>query len=328
VKLLLAPHCDDETLFASYILLREQPKVAVCFNGRRARHLPRDSEREQETVNAMQVLGCDVVFCRATCDPADWYELETALAPIRPERVWAPLPEPGGNLGHNGVGNLAAMLWPGLVRYYTTYGAGNERTTIGKPFPTDPSWPDKKLKAMSCYASQRMKPDTAFHFTRPLDEYVVHSPLRKRGHRLNLGGGINPIKHFDNRDKSNGWRFEDGLGIYGNGSVEAITISHALMYVGLELWLGIFDELYRVLEPGGILRVTEDAIGAEGSSRPIIRPGAAVATNLELVKGFMDSVGFDPHELSPNASLFYDATLIQQNYGDPPDVFHVEGIKH
>lgn len=331
MKLLLSPHCDDETLFAAYTLLRHRPRVMVCFNGRRARHLPTDADRELETKAAMKQLGCKVVFARVQCDPADWYELELAVAPLVATpglQVWAPLPEPGGNLGHNGVGNLAAMLWPEKTTFYTTYaGPQNGRSEIGTPVASEPAWADRKLRALECYKSQRLKPDTAFHFSRSLREYERLSLLPASGLRLNLGGGINPIRWFDNLDKSMGWMFEDGLDFYSDETVEAITISHSLMYVPLLAWQPVFDEIARVLQPGGIVRVTEDAIGAPGSSRPVIRPGAHVATSSALVRNAMDEAGLDPHELSPNVSLFYDTTLIQQNYGDPPDVFHIEGIK-
>jgi LmbE family N-acetylglucosaminyl deacetylase len=328
MKLLLSPHCDDETLFASYTLLRHKPSVLICFNGRRARHLPRDHEREAETEAAMKILGCKVVFARVQCDPADWYELEAAVKPMDPTEVWAPLPEPGGNLGHNGVGNLAARLWPDRTIFYTTYsGEDNWRSAIGTPVASEPKWADKKLRALDCYASQKMKPDTAFHFSRSLGEYERLAQLPPRGCRLNLGGGINPIRGFENLDKSSDWYFEDGLVSYRDDSVEAITISHALMYVDSSVWPMVFSEIARVLEPGGILRVTEDAIGAPGSSRPVLRPGASVPTSLELVREAMIGAGLDPQVVSPNVSLFYDTSLIQQNYGQPPDVFHIEGIK-
>jgi Methyltransferase domain len=278
----------------------------------------------------MQVLRCKVTFARVQCDPAEWEQLELLLKPMDPSRVWAPLPEPGGNLGHNGVGNLAARLWPAQTTFYTTYsGPGNGRSEIGTPVASEPSWADKKLKALDCYQSQKLKSDTAFHFSRPLREYERISFLQPQGERLNLGGGINPIRGFQNLDKTTGvrWHFEEGLPQYADGSVEAITISHALMYVDLELWPYVFSELARVLLPGGILRVTEDAIGAPGSSRPVLRPGAAVETSLELVRGNMAAAGLDPQVVSENVSLFYDTSLIQQNYGHPPDVFHIEGIK-
>jgi SAM-dependent methyltransferase len=309
-------------------LLRHAPSVLICFNGRRARHLPPDSVRELETKAAMKILGCKVVFCRVQCDPADWEQLEVAVRPMDPEHVWAPLPEPGGNLGHNGVGNLAAKLWPEKTTFYTTYsGPENGRSEIGTPVASEPSWADKKLKAMNCYVSQKLKSDTAFHFSRSLREYERLSFLPARGRRLNLGGGINPIRGFVNLDKSLGWRFEEGLFDVEDGSIEAITISHALMYVDSSFWAFAFSEFSRVLEPGGILRVTEDAIGAPGSSRPVLRPGAAVPTSLELVREAMLGAGLDPQVVSPNVSLFYDTSLIQQNYGQPPDVFHLEGIK-
>ena len=54
--------------------------------------------------------------------------------------------------------------------------------------------------------------------------------------RLNLGcGEEHLIDGFVNLDARTGWHFEDGLP-YPDGSVEAITISHALMYVPLSAW--------------------------------------------------------------------------------------------
>lgn len=145
--------------------------------------------------------------------------------------------------------------------------------------------------------------------------------------RLNLGGGINPIDGYENLDKKTGWRFEQGLRSYDDGSVEAITVSHVLMYVDIAEWPAAFAEMARVLEAGGILRITEDAIGAPGSSRPVIRTRARVATTAELVLEHMRAAGLDARLVAPDETGFVDGSLIQQNYGQPPDVFHAEAVK-
>ncbi len=84
--------------------------------------------------------------------------------------------------------------------------------------------------------------------------------------KLNLGSGAHPLEGFVNLDKQNGWTFEQGLW-YSDRSVEAITISHALMYVPLAEWPRVFTELARVLVPGGIVRITEDATNDPESER-------------------------------------------------------------
>ena len=85
--------------------------------------------------------------------------------------------------------------------------------------------------------------------------------------RLNLGcGEEHLISGFENLDARNGWRFEDGLP-YPDGSVEAITISHALYLVPLADWPAAFAEFARVLKPGGVIRITEDDATNPASSR-------------------------------------------------------------
>ncbi len=165
MKILLAPHADDETLFAAYTLLREKPFVVLCFAG-----APRHGEylvRRAEFGAAMLTLGCDWGSLAGEPEP-----LEQALARFDPEHVWAPLPEENGNDDHNLVGEIAARLWPGKVTFYATYTPG-ARTTRGQLVPADPMWHTLKRKALDCYRSQQAIPGIRAHFTRPLDEYLV-----------------------------------------------------------------------------------------------------------------------------------------------------------
>ena len=323
MNLFLSPHNDDEALFGSYLLLRHKPLVVVCFQGRRARHLPRKEVRNAESAAAMRVLGCDLQCLDVVCDPPGWHRLERLLGQYEPEHVWAPLPEENGHPEHNGVGELAERMWPDMVTFYATYtNNGDTRSVTNTLVDVEPGWPELKRAALACYVTQNSKPDTSFHFERPLDEYVTQGG----GVKLNLGGGINPLPGFVNLDKSTGWRFEDGLP-YQDRSVAAITVSHTLMYVDPADWPSAFDEMYRVLKDGGVLRVTEDAIGGDGSGRNEIRPGAKVATSLGMVLDEMTAAGFVATPVVADASNFHDASLIQRNYGDPPDVFHAEGLK-
>lgn len=323
MKLLLSPHNDDEGLFASYTCLRERPKVIVCLNGGRKKNYPLPETRAAESTAAMEILGCEFEHLYVQCDPADWAAVTERLRQEeQPEHVWVPLPEPNGHRHHNRLAAIALELWPGRVSFYSTYRVIDDwpiRSTHGTRVDEQDGWAELKRQALDCYATQIASAGTRMHFEQPLDEYGADTL------RLNLGGGINPIAGYVNLDKSNGWMFEDGLEAFPAGSVEAITISHVLMYVPIDRWRGVFAELARVLQPGGTIRITEDAIGCPGSGRPIIRPRAAVATTPQLVLDHLAAAGTRAALVDPDETGFVDRSLIQQNYGSPPDVFHVEG---
>jgi len=324
--LLLSPHQDDEALFASYVCLRHRPLVITCIDGARKVDYPAVEERFCESRAAMSVLGCEYDHLWVPLDPSDWEGIERRLIlrGLDPERVWVPFHEPNGHRHHNRLAELATRMWPGRVSFYATYTHdefGVYRTVVGDPVPVEPGWETLKRRALACYPSQSGRDGTRMHFEQPLDEYVVPTL------RLNLGGFHNPIPGFVNLDKQWDWRFEDGLHAWGDGSAEAITESHALMYVDIDDWPMVFSEIARVLQPGGVVRLTHDHIGGPGSRRRTIRPSAAVATTPELVLEHLAAVGIDADVVDQDETFFPDRTLVQQNYGRQPDVFHVEGVK-
>lgn len=327
MELLLSPHADDETLFAAYVQLRARPLVLVCFNGRRARHLAGSAAREQESAAATEILGCKAEFLRAVCDPADWAAVEQGLAGYEPDRVWAPLPEPDGHSGHNGLARLAARLWPGRVSYYATYTLGGGKSRTGRPVEGSEAEQTLKRQALVCYRTQIDYPPTAAHFAEDLTEYVTDEI------KLNLGCGDRRLPGFVNLDERFGWRFQDGLGAYGDGTVDAVTLSHTLMYVPLTDWPAVYRELARVLRPGGIIRITEDDMEHPRSrSYQGARPGhrrttGCTLTGPDLVQVHLEQAGLVPHRLGADETLWHDKTLLQQNYGDPPDVFFMEARK-
>lgn len=146
--------------------------------------------------------------------------------------------------------------------------------------------------------------------------------------KLNLGAGAHELDGFVNRGPENdGWRFEDGLGEYADGSVEAITISHALMFLPLEEWDAFFAECARVLEHHGVMRITEDATDDPRSERYGGFHDATTLTSHGRVALYMRSAGLQPVWMPPDSSVFRDESLIQRFHGAPPKVFHVEGMK-
>ena len=152
--------------------------------------------------------------------------------------------------------------------------------------------------------------------------------------RLNLGCGTpntrscHPIDGMVNLDKSIGWRFEDGLGDFLDGSVAGITVSHSLMYVPEADWPAAFAEFARVLRPGGVIRITEDSacnpisgrFGGWKGSQP-----AVTFTSPELVVAHLQRAGLAASVVGPAETSFHDSSLCQAQHGAPPDVFFVEG---
>lgn len=139
--------------------------------------------------------------------------------------------------------------------------------------------------------------------------------------KLNLGCGQHPLEGFVNMDPEiDGWKFESGLRGYPDESVDAITISHALMYVHERDFGFVFDEVWRVLKYGGIVRITED------DSRFWKWHG----TITELTPIFMEAVlkvsEFEPYHLDKDSTLYHDRSLIQDWH--PRAVsFYIEGKK-
>lgn len=329
MKLLLSPHNDDEALFASFIALRERPLIVTVLDGGLRKHFVDPEVRVAESAAAAAILGCDYAHLGFPCSIDDWSPVPNAVLELvdgsEIDRVWAPMPEPRGHRHHNRVAAAALGLFGAeRVSFYSTYMAWPSdyptRTMHGHLVAEQEGWSDLKRRALDCYESQIAQAGTRMHFEAPFDEFEASSI------RLNLGGGLNPIEGCVNLDKSNGWQFEEGLGCYPDASVEAVTVSHALMYVDLNEWPGVFAEIARVLRPDGTVRITEDAIGKPGSSRPRRRPGAALETKPELVLEHLAAVGLEARVVDEDETGFLDSSLIQQNYGAPPDVFHVEAV--
>jgi len=153
---------------------------------------------------------------------------------------------------------------------------------------------------------------------------------------LNLGCGTpgspswHPMPGFVNLDRSLGWVFEDGLPQIATGSVAGISISHALMYVHEADWPALFAELARVLEPAGVVRITEDDTVHPKSSR---RGGwrgsepAVTMTSPAFVRYFLEEADFVAYDLNARSSMFRSGVLIQAQHGAPPDVFFIEGLR-
>lgn len=144
--------------------------------------------------------------------------------------------------------------------------------------------------------------------------------------KLNLGSGRFPLDGFENLNEPE-WMAEDGLPDFGDGTVEAVTSSHLLMYLTDDTVERLLAECYRVLEPRGVLRVTEDETDDPASSRFGGMPGTIFMPSAPRMVRLLYAAGFAVARVRPDASAWRDESLIQQHHGAPPDVFFVEGMK-
>lgn len=143
--------------------------------------------------------------------------------------------------------------------------------------------------------------------------------------KLNLGSGRYPLEGFENLNEPE-WVAPELTG-YADCSVEAVTISHLLMYLTYDVRDWLFAECYRVLVPKGVIRVTEDDADDPRSSRYGGANPDVYRTSPATVIPALALAGFHAYAVAPDWTCFHDDSLIQRFHGEPPDVFHCEGLK-
>lgn len=186
---LIAPHNDDETLFAAYTIMRERPHVVVC-----TRATGDYRRRERETQEALERLTGDGAYEQWTypdSDP-DWQLMARSIEALADEHdfVWAPAsnghlnghpadtppPPAWGVLQHDHIGELAARTFgPERTRrycLYTRWDGRDEQGTLVEPNGLEIA---RKLWALSAYVSQIELESTRPWFYDRLDmrEWVV-----------------------------------------------------------------------------------------------------------------------------------------------------------
>lgn len=146
--------------------------------------------------------------------------------------------------------------------------------------------------------------------------------------KLNLGCGSDWLKGFENLDRRVGWTFESGLP-FNDESVQGVTISHALMYVLEPNWPRAMAECFRVLAPGGVIRITEDDMESDTSKRKHNPwPGMVTRTGPSMLRKHLEDAGFTAHDVTRDETHFRDRSLIQAwRSENPPYYFFMEGVK-
>lgn len=182
-KILLSPHNDDESLFASYIILREKPLVIIITDGYaqsvKRHHTSITPElRKQETLCAMKILGAKTEFFGISDLSLNHANIKNKLVVLDPDVVYAPYPN-SKHEQHNLVGNVAYELWGDRVQFYATYTKQKvytvETLAIKGDIEIKPTEEEKALKnkALDCYKSQ-LKLSGSIHFlaVRNKSEYL------------------------------------------------------------------------------------------------------------------------------------------------------------
>lgn len=179
--LLLAPHSDDETLFAAYLAQKYEADLIVVlrsFVQEERGYGITWRQREEETNRAWQFLNGRLSWRQwdYTDNAPPWGKIVVSIdeAARDYDILIAPAIEDGGNMHHNSIGEIAyeaADSWGiELVRYLTYTPEG--RSTGGHRVEPEPDWIVRKLRALSCYESQIHEPSCRPHFERGLDEYT------------------------------------------------------------------------------------------------------------------------------------------------------------
>ena len=163
----LSPHHDDESLFAAFTLIRHKPLVIICtsayIQSERGDLGCTDEIRTKETIEAMKIAGCPVVFLGIKDTELTEEILRERLKVFKPEMIYAPAIQ-GGNLQHDLVGKVALELFGNKCERYTTY-TKTELYTTGN-FEIKPTHNELELKEkmMNCYESQLNLKSTLPHF--------------------------------------------------------------------------------------------------------------------------------------------------------------------
>lgn len=158
--LLLAPHNDDETLFAFYTALRERPHVIVVLRSfaEERQGGPSYAVREAETSCAMRLAGCSWEQWEYPDTDPPWPTIERFLGDVlrRYQLVFTPAHEEGGHEHHNEIARIVGRLrreGEGLISYLT-YVRGAGRSTGGTEVVPTLYEREQKAMALACYQSQ------------------------------------------------------------------------------------------------------------------------------------------------------------------------------
>lgn len=174
MKLFLAPHNDDETLFGAYTIMREKPLVVIVTDSwiqyLRGEGVTAE-QRKKESQQAMRILGVPIEFLGIKDNELTDKALMEKLKQYRPTKVYAPLPN-SKHPHHNLVGRVVHKLWPSKIIFYSTY-TKKSFTPVGE-IEIKPTREEIELKnkALDCYKSEIRITPHHFRAVRNKSEYL------------------------------------------------------------------------------------------------------------------------------------------------------------
>ena len=168
---LLAPHNDDEGLFATYICLRLKPLIVVVTDGTQHQEKFGISieTRRNESRAAAKILGCDIKFLGQP-DTSDIQE-------IRSDKILMVPALQGGNVHHDQISRFGTI-------HYATYTRDNLTPYLQEGVPVMPTNEERSIKerVLACYKSQHEINKPHFDAVKGQPEYiqgVLTAPIRR-----------------------------------------------------------------------------------------------------------------------------------------------------
>lgn len=163
----IAPHNDDEALYGAYTLMRYKPLVIIVTDSYiqpERGDIGCDADtRRKETIAAMKLVGCPVLFLGIKDTELTEELLRERLSGLNPETIYIPAIQ-GGNPQHDLIGKVGLDMFGKACERYCTYTKTELHTTGG--WELKPTYAEMKLKnqMLDCYKSQLELPSTAPHF--------------------------------------------------------------------------------------------------------------------------------------------------------------------
>jgi predicted SAM-dependent methyltransferase len=104
--------------------------------------------------------------------------------------------------------------------------------------------------------------------------------------------------------------------------VSAITVSHVLcIAIKEEEYPNFLRECHRVLQPGGVLRITDN------NSDVFDFPSLSYTNASKMIK-FLSEAGFEAKEVEPDETSYgQDTKICIDVHGGSPKAYFVEGVK-
>lgn len=151
--ILLAPHPDDEVLFASYIIQRLHPFVVICTDGTTHEKFGVTwQQRRQESIAASKVLNYDIYFLGIPEEQLTYDVLKKELLKFNSGTWWCPAKQ-GGHKHHDLVYDVVKELQNNFMSY-STY--SKDSLMPSGQYKMEPNNAEKILKdsALQCFTSQ------------------------------------------------------------------------------------------------------------------------------------------------------------------------------